>query len=152
MTDYEYYKKLGICVHCRQDNIYKKLSTILCLSCLHKQREKYINEPYQVRKNRQKRQRNASKIKYYKRKLEELCPRCRRKSDNEFVYCYYCRKKQTLKYNHKRYDNEILNICNLCGKNKRIEGKRVCNKCYILCLEKVNKMNNLRSDGYFNNK
>jgi hypothetical protein len=141
MTDYEYYKSKKICVACRKEEACRK--SVLCLECLFKRRYREQNKPYWQHEKRKKRQRENRKIKYHTRKSQGLCPQCGRKS-GEYTYCYYCRKKMSLRHN-KRDMHIILNICGVCGKNQRIDGKKVCEKCYEVLLVRVNKIAELRN-------
>lgn len=141
MKDYYFYKNKGICTSCHKNDVYK--NKILCLECLLKRRERDKNRPYQQRRERDKK---IHQKKYNTRKEAELCPKCGKKTIDNKVYCYYCRKKHSYKYNNKRVYNELNHICGLCGKNKRTEGKRVCEECYKDCLKRINKMNLLRSE------
>ena len=109
MKAYEYYKKIGICPHCRQ---YKPAEgKVYCPNCLDEQatlqmirRAKISEEEKQA--DRAKQRENA-KIRYKERKAQGICVECgKRRARKNRTKCAMCADKDTERVIHKYWRNK----------------------------------------------
>lgn len=129
MTDYEFYKRMGVCPRCKE----KSEKTVLCKRC-----SEIANEY----------------TKAHRRMLVSIgiCPVCRKESlHGNNKQCDSCRmtdcetvKKYRRKLNRKQkslYKQRSKDgICTRCGKSEALSGKKKCQ----ICLEKDREWHRLK--------
>lgn len=133
---YYFYKSRGICVLCGQNDAL--INQIACYDCAEKQRERYREYRNKDIDACRQREREA-RIKLRERRLSEgKCTKCGSVKEDKYKTCKRCRAKRKKVYLktelkssiYKRDLREYLELCMICGNDERVEGKKVCKKCY----------------------
>jgi NMD protein affecting ribosome stability and mRNA decay len=142
---YAFYKSLGICVKCGQDDA--MINAVLCPTCAEKRaqhdkrrRERNL-EAYRAQKAA------AERIRRAKRKAAGVCMVCGRyPADTGMVICQYCRAKRKAKYLEKRTETHIMRelriefgLCYTCGEPIK-EGFKLCEKHWIMAAAQMRRL------------
>ena len=132
MTDYEWYKSIGICVQCKKENAAP--NRVRCEVCLEQnlstQEKRRRVGTYKISDRRL-----YNKNFREKRKAEGLCIDCGKPiCSNSKCYCIDCSTKAK-KRNEKnkseiiRSERAMYGLCYICGK-EALNGKSVCEEHY----------------------
>lgn len=131
-NEYLWYKSRGICVSCRHREAMADRTR--CPECSYKKFE-YDIALHSTDEYRAKHRADA-KEKYKRYREAGLCINCGKPSNGK-ARCDICghrasvnQLKNRSKKRPTRAQREILDLCNSCGKNKRMEGRTICSCCY----------------------
>lgn len=134
-------KRNHMCVRCHKQDAFTLGGRSMCADCAAKQRERgakfYARHKSEVC--------NKRKRKYAENKANKVCPRCgKRIIDNgKKVICYSCRVKDAIRKQNKNlsegvnYPRGDNGLCWQCNKEKAIEGKKLCVKCFKVALRNL---------------
>lgn len=149
--EYHFYKDLKICVRCHKNAA--EPHKVLCLECSDADHERY----------KRSKERNHDKIKardnnkYKKLREQGICTYCKHeKAAPGKTKCSKCLAKVRNKRNAKKSDIErtervAYGICYICGKDKCMKDKGVCQKCYQTRLDSIQKIMHLPGTEYWKN-
>ena len=130
MTDYQFYKRMGICPSCRKYKLYGDEN--LCIEC-----KAYFANKQQKRRNTDNERIKNQKMESYKKVAEfrnenNLCTKCGKPRTDNHKMCGICRAKNTIKCRETRNkkggkieQREEDGLCRFCD-NKRKVGYKVC--------------------------
>ena len=133
--EYQYFKKLGICTHCRKEKAEK--GKTLCLAC------KMQNREYKKKYDPDKmRARDKANREY--RKDHGLCVNCGARPWQHGLICNKCYttilRRKSKNTAISRSERVSYGLCYICGKNELVEGKKVCAKCYDTRYKSIRKI------------
>lgn len=135
-------KAHNICTVCGIDK--PMVSSTVCPSCAEKRAERdrklHSTEEWKAK------DREFHKKLYERRKAQGLCPKCGKPAIPGKSQCLECNLKRRKRYLKKelksnltkREAKEYFNMCRCCGKDKPIEGKKLCKSCYEIALKNIN--------------
>ena len=140
MTDYQFYKRMGICPQCKKNKLWGNEN--LCPECkayfANKATEYRAKDKERINRNK----RNSYKSIAEFRREDNLCTKCGKPRTDKYKMCPSCRKKNTVMCREKRNSKEGIaeyrmknGLCKFCD-NKRKIGYKVCEKHYQMCIEK----------------
>lgn len=149
--EYHFYKGLGICVRCHKNEA--EPNKVMCLECIDKESE------YKKNKRSQKlnEQRTNDLNKYYKLKEQGICTYCKHeKAEIGKTKCKKClaiiRNRRNAKKNDiERSERISYGLCYICGKNKLMKDKGVCEHCYNILYKNISKAMYMHSNNYWDN-
>lgn len=125
----EQYRKLGLCVECGKVPVF--CGDKRCEKC--KEKQDLYNAKSLANRTKEK-WRKANRDRYYRLKSKGLCTKCGSRKAVKWGLCIDCYVKD--KRRPTRSKNGIpreqwgeYGLCYSCGKEKRIEGKKICAKC-----------------------
>lgn len=148
MTDYQFYKGIGVCAKCGKNP--PKPNRAKCFDCLEKEaqnrRNRLLNETEDERKQRLERMRLYNQRSRRKAKEDGKCINCKKPlSVNSECFCIDCRVKNQRKNDRKkdgidRSERKQYGRCYIC--NKVADKGRLCLDCYErACNNLPKKMN-----------
>lgn len=132
---YQLYKAHHICPNCKKQDAYTLGGRALCYDCAEKDRERHA----ELRKAPDyKEKRKIREGKWKNRMLSTgRCVRCGKINTNsKYKICGICRSKNKIAWQDKvgatnqNYPRGENGYCFVCNKEKAIDGKRLCQKCY----------------------
>lgn len=134
----DYYKKIGRCTRCGNQDAYTLNGKTLCYDCNCKNKEysKKHHERYRTKDNEKMRERTKTLRK------QGLCIDCgKRRAKNNRVRCEQCllKNNKMVKAHKNRVNRDMvkyMDICYLCCKNPIVEGHKVCTQCLNKCRER----------------
>ncbi len=142
---YYWYKEHGICVQCRQNNVYSPRSKTLCLQCLEDQKERLKNRKIST----EEQYRKNIHLRRYRELLKAfgVCPECAKRDVPEgHIYCDICLAKKRAKNKRKWRENGSLprglylpTTCMICHKEKPDNGRKLCDECYDKSVKALKK-------------
>lgn len=132
---YELYKSHNICPYCQKQDAYTLGGRVLCYDCAEKDRA------YQAERRKQTDYKEKRKIREKKWKERMIatgrCTRCGKiNTDKRYKICGVCRSKNKFAWQNKiaftdqNYPRGENGFCWDCNKEKALDGKRLCEKCY----------------------
>ena len=133
-----YKKRIGICRLCGEK---AEPGKVLCWECA----EKGLEKDKVWRKKHLDEKRMYDMGKYYRLKEQGICVYCgKRPSAPGKTKCPFCLAKIKNRRNAKRSDLErsewvSFGICYICGKNKVIPKRGVCEECYKVRIQAMSK-------------
>ena len=132
---YKLYKSHNICPNCKKQDAYTLGGRALCYECDEKDRQ------YQAERRKKPDFKEKRKIREQRWKERMLatgrCTRCGKiNTDKRYKICGICRSKNKLAWKEKvaltdqNYPRGENGFCWDCNKEKALDGKRLCKKCY----------------------
>ena len=137
---YRWYKNNCICVRCRHARA--EPNRVMCWKCI--ENEKEYNRI--KRESNKEKYKNKDNEKYKRLKEQGICTYCKRKKA-EFgkTKCKKClaiirNRRNSKKNDIERSERISYGLCYICGKNKLMENKGVCEICYKKRMESISKI------------
>lgn len=145
-------RKAGLCVSCGKEDAFTMIGRRYCADCSEKRNEtkrKY----WKNNENYREAQINKKRKIYEERKNNGICVRCGKRKVNGFAQCDYCRASQRRAWDRDRKKPRGGDgICYSCNKEKAIEGKKLCERCYNDRLKNCEKARKARCENFRKNK
>lgn len=137
---YHWYKDNNICVRCRHARA--EPNRVMCWKCIEKEKEYDRNKR---EKNKEECKKRDNK-KYKRLKEQGICTYCKHeKAEKGKTKCKKClaiirNRRNSKKNGIDRSERVSYGLCYTCGKNKLMEGKRVCEICYQKRIDSISKI------------
>lgn len=147
--EYHFYKRLGICTRCHKNSA--EPNKVLCMECADADNERCRVKRLENLEDRRKKDLD----KYKKLKADGICTYCKtRKAENGKTKCSIClaklrNKRENNKSDILRSERSSYGICYICGKNPLLKDKGVCQSCYDVRLESIQKIMYLPAHEYW---
>lgn len=140
----EFLKEKGICIDCGKERA--MFNRVRCPECLDKVKENAEATRSEASKE-QRRQKQREKFKWCQ--ANGICTNCLKRKATIGKSCTECYAKRKKKEPIKKRDLwAYTDKCMLCG-GERIEGKKVCQKCYERCRKNLVRHNTDNSNHHW---
>ena len=146
--EYDFYKSIGICVRCHKNAA--EPNKVMCIECADKERD--IDKRKREKNITQSRSRDREK--YYNLKARGICVYCKKRpAIPGKTKCSKCiakirSRKNANKSDIPRSERVSYGICYICGKNRVIKDHGVCENCYKIRLQAMEKCIDNRPNGF----
>lgn len=132
---YQLYKSHNLCVSCKKQDAYTLGGSAKCYECALKDRQRQA----EARKRSDFKEKRKIREKKWKERMlaKGLCIRCGKvNTDKRYKICGICRYKNKIAWQlkvaltDKNYPRGENGFCWYCNKEKALDGKKLCKKCY----------------------